>query len=691
VLLAELPPAALEESPRTWSVPPSLAALVRHRLARLPQPSRALLESLAVFEEQVPLSLVGQVADVAHPAEALEPLLDAGLVDWTPTDPMTPVRISHPLYRDVVYRDTAPLRRRALHSAAVPLVDEDTAWTHRVAATDRVDAKLAAELEQHAIARIESGGSVDQTATWLEWASTLSDTREERERRLTMAVARLFIDARHHDRVLRLEPAVRACAPGSMRSAILSLLGLWGSDRKMSEALLREALTTATGVPGMEAVVATATMWLASELNFQDRGEDAIVAARRALEVSTDPLTEAFAGFLILIGRLISMGPRAALRHEHEEEALGMVPARSGIAAGLRSMMLSIYRAQAGEPSAALVELQQVTSVLGTLLADEPERQLALCHYALGHWTQAGIHAERALAIVEAEQRPWTAAAAHMAACLAAAGRGEWDRAEEHQRGASLWVQVSGVDSRNAYPATASAAIAQARGDFAGIVTALDVRWMFGSGTPVVYQGVWRPLHAEGLLGTGRLDEAARAVAELAELRADIPNLHTAVAWLSGWLAAERGDFRTARSLFEDALSKPAGPDDQPLHRALLAHEYGKRLLASGDRRAAVAVLMKAQTDFATLGAKPFLERIAADLARCGIAPETVSSDVAATLSGRERQVVHLVANGLTNQQVARDLYVSVKTVEYHLSHAYAKLGVSHRHELRRQFAGTLT
>jgi DNA-binding NarL/FixJ family response regulator len=55
-------------------------------------------------------------------------------------------------------------------------------------------------------------------------------------------------------------------------------------------------------------------------------------------------------------------------------------------------------------------------------------------------------------------------------------------------------------------------------------------------------------------------------------------------------------------------------------------------------------------------------------------------------LSGREHRVAHLVAQGLTNQEVAKELYVSTKTVEYHLSNIFIKLSITSRRQLRSLF-----
>jgi DNA-binding NarL/FixJ family response regulator len=96
-----------------------------------------------------------------------------------------------------------------------------------------------------------------------------------------------------------------------------------------------------------------------------------------------------------------------------------------------------------------------------------------------------------------------------------------------------------------------------------------------------------------------------------------------------------------------------------------------------------VEALREAVSGFEALGAKPFLERAAAELERVDPAHKLGSSDWRSELTTRERQVAELVAAGLTNDETAQELYLSVKTIEYHLSHVYSKLGITTRSELR--------
>jgi DNA-binding NarL/FixJ family response regulator len=84
---------------------------------------------------------------------------------------------------------------------------------------------------------------------------------------------------------------------------------------------------------------------------------------------------------------------------------------------------------------------------------------------------------------------------------------------------------------------------------------------------------------------------------------------------------------------------------------------------------------------FSDLGADPYVQACAAELAALQVAAET-SPAALLGLSRAELAVARLVVTGLTNREVASELYVSVKTVEYHLRNTYMKLDISSRREL---------
>ena len=129
------------------ALPQTLAAAIDDHLRVLPAESRVILEMLSVLNLRMPLAQVGQAAEVESPSAAIEPAGASGLVDWWPEEPSCPVAIRHPLVRDAIYAGITATRRRMLHARAASFVSQAASWEHRIAALDRPDEDLAAQLE----------------------------------------------------------------------------------------------------------------------------------------------------------------------------------------------------------------------------------------------------------------------------------------------------------------------------------------------------------------------------------------------------------------------------------------------------------------------------------------------------------------------------------------------------------------
>ena len=117
---------------------------------------------------------------------------------------------------------------------------------------------------------------------------------------------------------------------------------------------------------------------------------------------------------------------------------------------------------------------------------------------------------------------------------------------------------------------------------------------------------------------------------------------------------------------------------------ARLEVTYARLLRQLGARRAAIEQLRRARHRLARLAARPFLAWCDEELTACGVAAPRGNSGDRLGSTAAELPVAHLVAQGLSNRETADRLYVSVKAVEYHLGHIYAKL------DSRRQLAGRL-
>ncbi|HEU4998581.1 MAG TPA: AAA family ATPase [Lapillicoccus sp.] len=148
--------------------------------------------------------------------------------------------------------------------------------------------------------------------------------------------------------------------------------------------------------------------------------------------------------------------------------------------------------------------------------------------------------------------------------------------------------------------------------------------------------------------------------------------------WRGMGLLADDGDldrpFRTALAFHDDT------PDRFERARTQLA--YGSRLRRARRRVDAREQLADAYEAFERLGARPWAATAADELAATGV---TVAPQGAAgldLLTPRERQIVQLLVDGRTTREAAGALFLSPKTVEYHLRHVYTKLGITSRREL---------
>jgi ATP/maltotriose-dependent transcriptional regulator MalT len=197
-----------------------------------------------------------------------------------------------------------------------------------------------------------------------------------------------------------------------------------------------------------------------------------------------------------------------------------------------------------------------------------------------------------------------------------------------------------------------------------------------------VYAVLWRPLLAEGLVGSGQLEPAAAVLAQLRDDSSRAGYLRPALAWLEGWLAEQRGDPEQALRLYQQGEDH-TGPAS-PVHTARLLLAHGRLLRRTGQRRPAVDRLRQASELYQALRATPFLARADEELAACHLPGSPARKQSALTLTSRETEVAHLVGKGLSNPEIAAELFISRKAVEYHLGNVYAKCGLRGRQELRR-------
>ncbi|MGN6565244.1 MAG: response regulator transcription factor, partial [Thermomicrobiales bacterium] len=205
-------------------------------------------------------------------------------------------------------------------------------------------------------------------------------------------------------------------------------------------------------------------------------------------------------------------------------------------------------------------------------------------------------------------------------------------------------------------------------------------RWLAWSGA-VLGQAEGQLGWAEYYRAAGDLslarEHADRALAHATEPRQPLPLLATHR--LLGELATAMGAYAEAQPHLAAALALAAACA-APYERALCLLALADLRAAIGDRDGAQAALAEARTMLEPLGAKPALAR--ADALAVRLAAMTASTTQASApngLSAREVEVLRLVAQGLSDAQVAERLYLSPRTVGTHLRAVYNKLGVDNR------------
>jgi DNA-binding CsgD family transcriptional regulator len=194
---------------------------------------------------------------------------------------------------------------------------------------------------------------------------------------------------------------------------------------------------------------------------------------------------------------------------------------------------------------------------------------------------------------------------------------------------------------------------------------------------------LWRPLLAEGLIGSGRAESAAAVLAPLRVGSGEVAYLQPALAWLDGWLAEELGSPEEAQRIYQ--RGEDTAGTDSPVHTARLLLAHGRLLRRTGHRKDAVERLSRANGLYLALRAAPFIAWAEAELAACHLPAESAQQrQPGSALTSRETEVAHLVGKGLSNPEIAAELFISRKAVEYHLGNIYAKCGVRGRQQLRR-------
>jgi DNA-binding CsgD family transcriptional regulator len=667
-------------------LPRHLEEQYNQRARELPEATRRLL-LLAAAEPLGDATLIWRAAQtLGIDRSSLVPAEDAQLVEVGAR-----VRFRHPLVRSAVYRAAALSERRNAHRALAETTDPDTdpdrrAW-HRAHAALGVDEAVAAELERSAD-RARSRGGAAAAAAFLARAAELTPDPAERGRR-ALAAAQAKFDAAGADAALDLL-AIAELAPldefqrawlerlraeitfartrGSDAPALLldAARRLEPLDAAMArethlEAMaaamfagrlgdgpgVREAAEAAHAAPAPAQPRATDLLLDGLATRFSESYSAALPPLRRALAEfrDMDGSTDGDVRWLWLACRLAQdlwddelwyVLATRELRVARETGALGVLP----IAATYRAA-LHVHAGEFGAASALIAEADAITEATGMA----PLKYAALM---LAAWR--GNEAE-ALQLMEAARLERTARGEGMGLRLL-----EWATALLYngcgRYGEALEAAQRGCDED-------------------------DVGLFAWACVELIEAGV-------------RCGDTDAASAALDRLSARTQASGTD--WALGIEAGSRAllsDGRDAEPLYREAVERLERTRGV-VHLARARLLYGEWLRRESRRVDAREQLRAAHESFGDIGAEAFAERARHELAATGETARRRADDVRGVLTPQEAQIARLAKDGLSNPEIGAQLFISPRTVQYHLHKVFLKLDITSRNQLSRVPASQL-
>jgi DNA-binding CsgD family transcriptional regulator len=663
-------PAAGDELP----VPDAVEDLLGMRVGRLATPVRRALLAVALAPD-LTVSQLSAIVDTSNVDEAA----DAGVVVVDGNR----VRAAHPLLAAAAAKQSPVRERRELHLVLADVVGDDELRARHLALAARNPDEPLAELVAAAASGAAARGAVREAAVLGEHALRLTaeDSAGRSDRVLALANY-LGVAGERHRLTDLLTCELEELPPGDARvRACLLLPG--GAVRSNDEirAFLERALVESEGLPEARAAV-LANMSTNEVVIRVERIADAEAWAEEALATvrHRGPEMERWALYTLAWAR--------SLRGRSIEDLRSRFAAVSGDA----SYILGSPERIAAQQLVWHGRLDEARVVLSSLLSLADNRgepvsyalaRLHLCELELraGAWEEAARLLDAWAEPSEREMLAWPMY--ERCRALLAAGRGLVDEAERWAAEAIARADETGVGWDRLEASRALGTAALLGHDPRRAAESLGSVWAHTERVGVEEPGVFpvAPELVEALVELGEVSKARAVSARLRELAE-----RQAHPW--GLAAAKRCDGVIGLAgrapagtveLLEQAVDDYAGLGLRfDRARTLL-------LLGRGRRRrkkwaAARAALEQAVAAFDELGSSGWAEEAGSELARVGARRAVPAGE----LTPAETRVAALAAQGLANKEIARALFVSVHTVEVHLSHVYAKLGVHSRTQLAR-------
>ncbi|HEX2125579.1 MAG TPA: AAA family ATPase [Thermoleophilaceae bacterium] len=659
--------------------PQAVSRTVLLRLHRLPDPAAAVAQAIAVLGDGAELPLVAALTalDDAAVAGATAALARAEILR-----PQPPLGFVHPLIRDAVYQQLPPGERELRHAEAARLVMQAGAPAEEVAthilACPRRGQDWVVDVLSEAARSARTRGAADSAATYLERAL---DEPPTARRRMRVVLELGLAETLTHG------PA----AAGHLREVWETLEDARERGR-VAAALARTLIFTGPAAEGV-AFVRRAAAELPAELVDERQ-------ALRAIELMAIPLGAADAETLATLEhvRIEGEGPGARMLAAAAAEGRALTGASADECVALATEALADGVLIDADPGflrnaapwvLVMADRDEAREAWEKMRAHAHRRGSLFGFLGTNLWTGASLlwwgdlpEAENTLMTALENAAAWGLLRSGAAYGPALAFTGAVRVLRGDLQGARRLLDPAEGDERRVESSRLTLSsrvellLAEGR-DEEALAAADELAERFGG---IVNPGwaPWRSLKARALDRLGRSEEAtALAGEELAHARRfGSPSVVGRSLRVLGTLERERGidRLREAVELLERSTAKlqlgfalfALGAALRRLRKPSEAREPLRRALELADR----------------CGAGPLAGQARAELYAAGGRPRRTALSGVESLTASERRVAELAAKGGTNKDIAQTLYVTLKTVERHLSSAYGKLGIRSRREL---------
>jgi DNA-binding CsgD family transcriptional regulator len=667
---------------------PLTARLERAFAARatgLPEAARRVLLAAAISDEAdlaEVLAVAGSLAGPALPADALDPAVLTGLI----AADQASIRFRHPLVRSAIYQQASPPQRRAAHAAlaAVLAGQPDRRDWHRAASTVGMDEEVAAELEA-AGSRAHRRGAVQVALASQQRAAMLTPDPGRRVGRLLRA-AEMGFELGRHDVVDRLLAEAEQYGPGPLQRARITWIREMFYDGTPGDAQhVRHLVQVAdqTRLDGDTDLALNLLLGAAVRSWWADPGEPArelvVAAAERADAAECDPRLLAIIAAASPISRGVDILARLAR------------VAAADVADPQRAWLLGMAAMAAGDFE------RGVKFLSGSATGLRAQGRLALLAQALsmqangaihlGNWVVAVTAADEGARLAEETGQPiWLAGTKiHQAQVAALRGQhdavgaltGEAERTALPRRLSHLMAMIQVARGISALSAGRHAeAYEYLRRMFDPADKAFHRRELFGA----------IPYFAEAAAHSGHTDEARAVLAGVEPIAAltPAPKLHVGLTYARAVLAPAD----EAEPLFDAAFDAEAGR--WPHDRARLELIYGSWLRRQRRVTESRVPLRAARDWFGTHGLRSWADQARQELRAAGETSRRRAPDTWDRLSPQELQIARMAAGGLSNRDIGQRLYLSHRTVGYHLYRIFPKLEITSRSQLTAALQGSV-